>query len=61
MRITILKAQLRLKLLLNMKKLVNYCPIIFFFLLAIPQARAQSVDVVIHEMEPSVKKASICQ
>lgn len=38
-----------MKLLLNMKKLVNYCPIIFFFVLAIPQARAQSVDVVIHE------------
>lgn len=32
-----------------MKKLANYCPIIFLFLMATPQIKAQSVDVLIHE------------
>lgn len=32
-----------------MKKLTNYCPIIFLFLLATPQVKAQSVDVLIKE------------
>lgn len=32
-----------------MKKLVNFCPILFMFLLASPKASAQSVDVTIHE------------
>lgn len=32
-----------------MKKLVNYCPILFMFLFASPKVNAQSVDVTIHE------------
>lgn len=32
-----------------MKKLVNFCPIILFFLIATSQVKAQSVDVVIRE------------
>lgn len=32
-----------------MKKLVNFCPIILFFLIVTSQVKAQSVDVVIHE------------
>ena len=32
-----------------MKKLENYCSIIFLFLLATTQVKAQSVDVVIRE------------
>lgn len=30
-----------------MKKLANYCPLILFFLLVVPQVKAQSVDVLI--------------
>lgn len=44
---------------LRMKKLVNYCPILFFFLFAGTQVKAQSVDVLIKEHNGTQRKESI--